>query len=808
MQIIDNKLLLIKTRQPDKYNVIPKSKIVSNEDGVYEVAIHWGLQEARVLKNLGVKNVPAPIIGRYNWPGRFKPMSHQVETAAFLTMNRRAFCFSEPGTGKTMSALWALDYLMERKEVRRVLVLCPLSIMQAAWMQDIGSSIIHRTAIVAHHAQSSRRAEMIAKDYEIVVMNYEGMNIMAPSIIKNGKFDLIVVDECFVAGTRVSTPNGYRPIEDMASGDLVHTSNGVMPIQCCIRNTARRLVRVKTNHGKHITCTPDHPFFTDAGWVTAENLSGRRLVSFDALRHVQLGVSETKKQCVVALGERGQRWHDLLTILRTEEVPCGEPGGGLLQPHETRTPWEPLGDRAFGGIQGEHVAAVKGQGTSAKATRGQWNRDDIDGALGVRAATSGVGMELPSSVGGEARRLSHLLQTGLRRPNAHVGVGSGWQQSLHDGAQSTGYQEDGEVGATWVAGVTYIECDSETPVYNLRVAGTPNYFVEGCLVHNCNAYKNPATRRWKALASVIKPDTYLWMMTGTPAAQSPMDAFGLARLVNPNSAPKFMTGWRDKVMDKITTFKWAPKASAKDTVFKVLQPAIRFTKAQCMDLPPVVTVTRHVEMTAQQNKYYKQLKEQLLIEAEGTTITAVNAGVAITKLLQISAGAALGDVGEVVEFDCAPRLNVLLEILQETDRKVIIFAMFRASIVTITDFLNSQGIGNAQIHGGVAANKRGTIISDFQTTDTVRVLVMQPQATAHGITLTAADTVIFYGPLMSVELYSQAIARADRKGQTSNKVTVVHIESSPIEKKMFKAMNAKVDAHMQMVEMFDSEINI
>ena len=297
-------------------------------------------------------------------------------------------------------------------------------------------------------------------------------------------------------------------------------------------------------------------------------------------------------------------------------------------------------------------------------------------------------------------------------------------------------------------------------------------------------------------------------MTGTPAAQSPMDAFGLARLVNPNSAPKFMTGWRDKVMDKITTFKWAPKASAKDTVFKVLQPAIRFTKAQCMDLPPVVTLTRHVEMTAQQNKYYKQLKEQLLIEAGGTTITAVNAGVAITKLLQISAGAALGDGGEVVEFDCAPRLNVLLEILQETHRKVIIFAMFRASIVTITDFLNSQGIGNAQIHGGVAANKRGTIISDFQTTDTVRVLVMQPQATAHGITLTAADTVIFYGPLMSVELYSQAIARADRKGQTSNKVTVVHIESSPIEKKMFKAMNAKVDAHMQMVEMFDSEINI
>ena len=83
---------------------------------------------------------------------------------------------------------------------------------------------------------------------------------------------------------------------------------------------------------------------------------------------------------------------------------------------------------------------------------------------------------------------------------------------------------------------------------------------------------------------------------------------------------------------------------------------------------------------------------------------------------------------------------------------------------------------------------------------------MQPQATAHGITLTAADTVVFYGPLMSVEMYTQCIARADRKGQNSDKVTVVHIESSPIERKLFNAMNSKVSDHALLVGMFDSEV--
>jgi len=241
-------------------------------------------------------------------------------------------------------------------------------------------------------------------------------------------------------------------------------------------------------------------------------------------------------------------------------------------------------------------------------------------------------------------------------------------------------------------------------------------------------------------------------------------------------------------------------------VYDALQPAIRFTKDQCLDLPPVVTITREIPMTPQQNKYYKMLKEQMMVRAAGETISAVNAGVAVNKLLQISCGAAYTDEKEVVEFDAAPRLNVLEEVLEETQRKVIIFALFRSSIDTIVTYLTKAGYAVGQIHGDVTASKRGQIINDFQTTDNIRVLVMQPQATAHGITLTAADTVVFFGPLMSVEQYIQCIARADRKGQDSDKVTVVHIQSSAIEKKLFSAMSTKVSDHGLLVGMYDSEV--
>lgn len=805
MEIIDNRILLFNTRHPHRYGIIPKHKVMPIEGG-YQVAVYWGLDETRVLRNMGVKNVPSPIQGRYEWPGRYRPMDHQRDTAAFLTFNRRAFVLSEPGTGKTLSALWAADYLMKRGEVRRCLILCPLSIMHSAWMQDLGNSVIHRSAVIAHHAQAARRIELIQEDYEFVITNYEGLNLIADEVKNDGRFDLVIVDECFVAGTLVSTPLGRRPIEQLRPGDKVLTSDGVAPIKRLVRNNAERLVKVRLGSGQSIRCTPDHPFFTDAGWVCAKNLAGRRLISGIELSCLRAGISPSAAPGVVGYGEQPSNWLDLLKVLRTEEVALSEPRQELLLQHAARATGQAHGAEIHR-ASGQTVSDSESAGAQTESAWGQRYGNDARRKIDFRGLACGVGLELPGSVGSEAARLSYELQARLCVAALEGWSGSGREQPHSSSASSTGSQERSEVGSAWVESVSYIEYPDGVDVFNLEIEGTPNYFVgDHWLVHNCNAYKNPQTRRWKALNSIIKPETYVWMMTGTPAAQSPVDAYGLAKLVNPNGVPKFYTAWRDTVMNKVTMFKWAPKPDAADRVFTALQPAIRFTKAQCLDLPPVLTTTREVPLTPQQAKYYNLLRDQMVAMAAGETITAVNAAGVLNKLLQISTGVSYTDNQEVVEFDATPRLNVLLEALEQTERKVIVFALFRAAISTISAFLAKNGVACEEIHGGVTATKRSDIIKRFQTQPNPRVLVMQPAATAHGITLTAADTVIFYGPLMSVEQYVQCIARADRKGQNSDKVTVIHIEGSPVEKRMFKALSSKVDDNAMLVKLFEEEI--
>jgi hypothetical protein len=98
MQIIDNKALLLKVKEPGRITtVIPRAKVLDSG----EVLVKWGLEEAQVLKNLRIKNVPSPIVAHYDWPGMYRPFKHQIKTSEFLTLHRRAFVFNEQGTGKT-----------------------------------------------------------------------------------------------------------------------------------------------------------------------------------------------------------------------------------------------------------------------------------------------------------------------------------------------------------------------------------------------------------------------------------------------------------------------------------------------------------------------------------------------------------------------------------------------------------------------------------------------------------------------------------------------------------------------------------
>lgn len=324
------------------------------------------------------------------------------------------------------------------------------------------------------------------------------------------------------------------------------------------------------------------------------------------------------------------------------------------------------------------------------------------------------------------------------------------------------------------------------------------------IADEATALKNPATDRWKAFASLITSSTWVWLMTGTPAAQSPVDAYGLARLVNPDAVPKFATAWKYRVMRQVTQYKWVPREDAYDQVYEALQPAIRFTKEDCLDLPEILYTDRHVEMTKQQWHYYRKITQDKSAIAGGAEITAVHAAAMINKALQISQGCAYSDEREVVEFDISNRLDELVDVIRNTRHKVLVFVPFRHVLERLEEELRKRHFKIASIHGGTAAGTRANIIKAFQSTNEPDVLLMIPQAAAHGITLTRADTVVWWGPVASAELYIQGNARAHRAGQ-SNKVTVVRLAGSPIEKRLYDVLDGRLDAHVGLVELYRQE---
>jgi len=518
MQILEGRALKLRLRNPARVtSVIPKSTVIDTDSaGRSQVLVHWGLDEAIILKNLGFTMVPSPIIGRYKWPGIYHPMDHQRVTSSFLTLHKRAYCFNEQGTGKTLSVAWAADYLMELARIKRVLVICPVSTMQTSWQSDLFRSVMHRTVGIAHGTRE-KRIRVINSSAEFVIINPDGVNTVAKEL-RAAKFDLIVVDEA--------------------------------------------------------TCV-----------------------------------------------------------------------------------------------------------------------------------------------------------------------------------------------------------------------------------------KTASTTRWRAINSLVTPSTWVWMLTGTPAAQSPMDAYGLARMMDRATAPATESSWRDEVMIKVTQFKWVPRMGSKELVFNLLQPAIRFSKEECLDLPELLMVTREVELTRHQKSAYESIRKYLAVAAQGAVITAVNAASGMSKLMQISSGSAYTDDGVTLDFDMQPRYKELRSVIDESSHKVLVFVPYTNMVDRLHEMLNADGYTAEIIDGRVSARNRADIITRFQRDPEPQVLVLQPQAVSHGVTLHAANTSVWWGPVTSYETYAQANARMYRKGQR-NACLVVNLQGSPVEKLRYEALASMSKDQTSLLGMYEEVLKL
>jgi SNF2 family DNA or RNA helicase len=493
------KALALKLNNPNRVlDSIYTAKML-NVHGMDIVIAPHRLDEVKVLRNLGI-NAPSPILHYYNWPGQFTPFDHQKETAAFLTLNHSGLVLNEIGTGKTQSALWAADYLIKTKNVKKVLILSPLSTLERVWADAIFTGFVHRKFVVLH-GTAEKRLKLLRTEADFYIINHDGFAIIKDKC--QDMFDLVIVDE----------------------------------------------------------------------------------------------------------------------------------------------------------------AAV------------------------------------------------------LRNPST----------------------QRFKIFRKWAA-------------------------------------NNVATR--------------LWLMTGTPTPNDPTDAWALAKLVGSPFCTKTYTAFREQVMMKIGQWKFVPRPESVEIVKHILQPAVRYTRDECFDLPETIIQTRQVDLTAEQKKHYNQMLKHFVTEAasEGT-ITAVNEAVKIQKLVQIACGVAYGDDGQNILLDCSPRINLVKEVIEEAGEKVILFVPLTGTLHMLEKEL-SKHWDVAVVNGEVSSTQRNKIFHDFQHQKSPHVLIAHPGTMAHGLTLTSASTIIWYGPINSNETYVQANGRIERIGKR-NVSNVIHIEATDLEHKMNERLKNK-----------------
>ena len=481
------KALALKLNNPNRVlDSIPTAKPYEVR-GVPIVITPHRLDEVKVLRNLGIK-APSPILHYYGWPGQYTPFDHQKETAAFLTLNHRGLVLNEIGTGKTQSALWAADYLIQTKKVKKVLILSPLSTLERVWGDGIFTGLVHRRFVVLH-GTAEKRLKLLRTEADFYIVNHDGFPIIKEEC--HGMFDLVIVDEAAVL-------------------------------------------------------------------------------------------------------------------------------------------------------------------------------------------------------------------------------------------------------------------------------------------------RNPSTQRFKIFRRWIdnNPQARLWLMTGTPTPNDPTDAWALAKLVGSPYCTKTFTAFREQVMMKIGQWKFAPRPESVEIVKHILQPAVRYTRDECFDLPDTIIQTRQVELTAEQKKHYTQMLRHFVTEMAAERVTSGT----IT-------GVAYGDDGQNIEIDCSPRINLVKEVIEEAGEKVILFVPLTGTLHMLEKELSkhwSVGV----VNGEVSSTQRNKIFHDFQHTKAPHILIAHPGTMAHGLTLTTASTIIWYGPINSNEIYVQANGRIERIGKkrVSN---VIHIEATDLEHKMYERLRNK-----------------
>ena len=328
-------------------------------------------------------------------------------------------------------------------------------------------------------------------------------------------------------------------------------------------------------------------------------------------------------------------------------------------------------------------------------------------------------------------------------------------------------------------------------------------------IDESTSIKNPSAKRTKNILRLSLHSKYRRILTGSPVTKSPLDLFTQCYFLDPflldftsyyafrNRYAEMKTAnFSGRSVQIIKNYKNLPELSNRLTNF-----SYRVLKDDCLDLPPKTFMKRIIQLTPEQDKIYKQMKKLALAEMNGKLVTTASAIVQLMRMQQITCGHFVSDDGSIQQIK-NNRITELVDVVDEVQGKVVIWAHWRNDIATIVKHLKKE-YGDKSVvtyYGDTSTEDRQKAIKQMQDPESpVKFLVGTPQTGGYGITLTGASTMIYYSNGYDLEKRMQSEARIDRIGQESPMTYIDIIAENTVDERIVKALRKKVNIASQVM---------
>jgi SNF2 family DNA or RNA helicase len=315
--------------------------------------------------------------------------------------------------------------------------------------------------------------------------------------------------------------------------------------------------------------------------------------------------------------------------------------------------------------------------------------------------------------------------------------------------------------------------------------------------------KNPNAKRTKSILSLKPLSKFRRILTGSPVTKSPLDLFSQCQfldswLLNQSSYYAFRTRYAvcrkinvsGRQVEIVVGYRNLGELSEKVKPF-----SYRVLKDDCLDLPPKTYTKRIIELSDEQKKVYKTMKEKAIAFLNGKMVSTATVITQLMRLHQITCGHFTSDDGDVQEIK-NNRIDQLMEILEEVEGKAVIWAHYRYDIKKIVEAISKKYGENSVVtyYGDTSTDDRQKAITKIQDKDSsVRFIVGTPQTGGYGITLTGASTMIYYSNGYDLEKRQQSEARIDRIGQEKPMTYIDIIAEGTVDDKIVQSLRKKVN---------------